>query len=102
YFRRNFPPQKIIHREHKWDLPEEYHYTTWTAERTMAQLEKSSKDNKPFFCWSSFHDPHPPYLVPEPWDTMYDPEDMEPGELTPGELEKMPPQVGMTQDENAD
>src|SRR5690625_4571937 len=23
YFRRNFPPQKIIHREHKWDLPEE-------------------------------------------------------------------------------
>lgn len=102
YFRRNFPPQKIIHRQHKWDLPADLHYTTWTAEQTMARIEDDVKADKPFFCWSSFHDPHPPYLVPEPWDTMYDPEDMEPGELTPGELKKMPPQVGMTQDENAD
>lgn len=69
----------------KWDLPEEMHYTTWTGERTVAQMEEAQEAGKPFFIWSSFHDPHPPYIVSEPWASMYDPEDMQPGQLTPGE-----------------
>jgi uncharacterized sulfatase len=40
--------------------------------------------------WSSFHDPHPPYIVPEPWASMYDPEEMTPGIYTPGEHEANP------------
>src|SRR5690606_28002608 len=52
---------------------------------------------KPFFHWASFHDPHPPYVVPEPWASMYDPADMEPGTLLPGELDAMPPHFGLTQ-----
>lgn len=85
-----------------WKIPEQYHYTTWTGKRTIAAIERAHAEGKPFFIWSSYHDPHPPYCVPEPWASMYDPADMEPGELTPGELEKMPPPVQMTQDSGAD
>ena len=89
-------------QHHSWDLPEAFHYSVWTAERTIAAIERSRDEGKPFFCWSSFHDPHPSYLVPKPWDTMYDPADMPIGELTPGELDKMPPPHRMTQDPDAD
>jgi arylsulfatase A-like enzyme len=87
---------------HTWDLPEEFHYTTWTAERTIAQIERAATEGRPFFLWSSYHDPHPPYLVPEPWASMYDPADMEPGTLEPGELDRMPPHFGLTQQESPD
>ena len=91
-----------VGRQHTWELPEEYHYTTWTAERTIAQIEQAVADDQPFFTWASFHDPHPPYLVPEPWASMYDPDDMEPGTLVPGELDTMPPHFGLTQEEHPD
>jgi len=89
-------------RRHAWDLPEEYHYTTWTGERTIANLERLAKEGKPFFLFSSYHDPHPPYLAPEPWASMYKPEDMEPGRLTPGEMELLPPHFGKTREEKPD
>lgn len=89
-------------REHSWNLPEELHYTTWTAERSIAAIEESSRGDSPFFVWASFHDPHPPYLVPAPWDTMYDPADMAPGSLVPGELDLMPPHFALTQQEHPD
>lgn len=55
-----------------WDIPEEYHYNAWIAERTNALLEQYSREEKPFFLWASFFDPHPDYVVPEPWYSMYD------------------------------
>lgn len=95
------------HREHKWSLPEQYHYSVWTAERTVARIELCVANNQPFYCWSSFHDPHPPYLVPEPWDTMYNPDDVMLGELHihedgTSELDKMPPPHQMTQQRDSD
>ncbi|GAB4458875.1 MAG: alkaline phosphatase family protein [Armatimonadaceae bacterium] len=94
-------------REHSWDLPEEFHYSVWTAERTIAAIEEAHREDKPFFVWSSFHDPHPPYLVSEPWASMYDPAEMEIGfpldpPLLPGELDSMPPQFAETQKEKPD
>lgn len=81
-----------------WDLPEAFHYTPWTAERTVARIEQAAVAGRPFFLMANFHDPHPPYSVPEPWASMYDPEDMVPGELTPGEHETNPPHFAMTQE----
>lgn len=89
-------------RLHHWDLPQELHYTTWTAERSIASIERSVAAEKPFFLWASFHDPHPPYLVPAPWDTLYAPADMEPGTLLPGEFDRMPPHFALTQEANPD
>jgi arylsulfatase A-like enzyme len=85
-----------------WKLPAELHYTTWTAERTIAQIEQASRRGEPFFCWSSFHDPHPPYLVPEPWASRYDPAKMVPGQLVEGEHDANPPQHKQSQEPNPD
>ncbi len=59
-----------------WHIPEKYHYDAWIAERTNAMLEQYRQSGENFFLWASFFDPHPKYCVPEPWDKMYDPEDM--------------------------
>jgi len=102
YFMKWPPEEGEKHRRHKWDLPQEFHYTTWTGERTVAHLEDAAKTDKPFFIWSSFLDPHPPYLVSEPWDTMYDPNDMPFPRYTPGEFDDMPPHFAATQQEHPD
>jgi len=62
-------------QRHRWNIPEKFHYNTWIAERTIARMEQVR--HAPFFLWASYFDPHPPYLVPEPWDTMYDPAQIE-------------------------
>ncbi|NOU91735.1 sulfatase-like hydrolase/transferase [Paenibacillus sp. LMG 31456] len=87
---------------HKWPIPEEFHYNTWIAERTGALLEQYKQEDAPFFLWSSFFDPHPDYLVPEPWDTMYDPEQLTIPVVTPGEHDQNPPHFGMTQQDDPD
>ncbi len=87
--------------ERVWRIPEQMHYTRWTGERTRAAIERAAAAERPFFAWASFHDPHPPYVVPEPWATMYRPEDMVPGSLTPGEHEKNPLAFRLTQDPDA-
>lgn len=98
------PPTGTMDKEklHKWDLPEEFHYNTWIAERTNALLEQYRDDGESFFLWASFFDPHPPYLVPEPWDTMYDPEQLTIPEAAPGEHANNPPHFGLTQTEKPD
>ena len=85
-----------------WDLPEEFHHTHWIGERTVANIERAVEAGKPFFHWASFFDPHPPYVVPEPWASMYDPAEMEIGHLVPGEMDDMPPQFAKTQEVDPD
>lgn len=102
YFQPWPPDPEAPRRQHTWELPEELHYSTWTAERTIASIERCAGEGRPFFTWASFHDPHPPYLVPEPWASMYDPDAMQPGTLEPGELDRMPPHFALTQQERPD
>jgi arylsulfatase A-like enzyme len=85
-----------------WDLPEPYHHTHWVGERSAAHIERCASSDQPFFLWASFFDPHPQYAVPEPWASMYHPQDMEVGHLTPGEMRDMPPQYLKTQEEDPD
>ncbi|MCZ6672898.1 MAG: sulfatase-like hydrolase/transferase, partial [Verrucomicrobia bacterium] len=77
-------------------------YNTWIAERSNALLDKYADSGETFFLWSSFFDPHPPYLVPEPWDKMYDPEKVAVPQVTPGEHDKNPEHFRKTQEENPD
>jgi arylsulfatase A-like enzyme len=85
-----------------WDLPEEFHHTRWIGERTIANMRSCQERDKPFFLWASFFDPHPPYVVPEPWAGMYDPAEMEPGRYVEGEFDDMPPQFARTRQDNPD
>jgi arylsulfatase A-like enzyme len=87
---------------HKWDIPEEYHYNTWIAERSMALLEEYKENSESFFLWSSFFDPHPDYLIPENWDTMYDPDKLTLPQVMPGEHDLNPPHFGLTQERSPD
>jgi arylsulfatase A-like enzyme len=87
---------------HTWPIPEELHYNAWIAERTGAMLEECAGRGEPFLAWASFFDPHPPYLVPEPWDAMYDPDRLTIPHLTPGEHDRNPPHFGLTQEPDPD
>ncbi|MEM7533245.1 MAG: sulfatase-like hydrolase/transferase [Chloroflexota bacterium] len=89
-------------QKHTWEIPEEYHYGTWIAERSMAHLEEYHANDEPFFLWTSFFDPHPPYLAPEPWDNMYDPDALTIETVTEGEHDNNPPHFQETQKLEAD
>jgi uncharacterized sulfatase len=85
-----------------WNLPEEFHYDAWIAEKTAEKLRDYKRNNERFFLWASFPDPHPPYLVPEPWASMYDPRTLTVPELVPGEHDANPPHFGLTQQSQPD
>ncbi|MEP2952625.1 MAG: sulfatase-like hydrolase/transferase [Sulfitobacter sp.] len=54
-------------------LPTNWHYTPWTADRAMEWLRHGRDTNKPFCAWISFVDPHHPFDCPEPWSRLHDP-----------------------------
>lgn len=85
-----------------WPIPERFHYNNWIAERSNKLLEQYKQEDQPFFLWSSFFDPHPEYLAPEPWDTMYDPDKLTIPTLSLGEHDRNPPHFGMTQETDPD
>lgn len=89
-------------QKRKWLIPEQYHYNAWIAERTNSFISDCQSKDQPFFMWASFFDPHPAYLVPEPWDTIYDPDNITIPALVPGEHNSNPPHLQFTQQLNPD
>lgn len=83
--------KRIPRKKGRWKLPEKYHYNTFIAERSNAMLEEFKQEDKPFFLWASFPDPHYPQLAPEPWDKMYNPDDMKIPEFSKDEHKNSPP-----------
>lgn len=86
----------------QWAIPEHFHYDAWIAERVDAALKRHQANDESFFLWASFQDPHPPYMVPAPWDTMYDPAEVTLPTIAAGEHDRNPPHFAMTQDSEAD
>lgn len=89
-------------RRWKWELPVEYHYNEWIVERSCTTIDKCREEKKPFFMWASFPDPHPDFLIPEPWDTMYDPAKVTVPQIVDGEHAQNPPHFQMTQEAKPD
>ncbi|MEN6643604.1 MAG: sulfatase-like hydrolase/transferase [Armatimonadia bacterium] len=56
-------------------LPERLHNTTWVADRSLEFLQTRDRQ-RPFFLWSSFIKPHPPFESPVPWNRLYKPTQM--------------------------
>jgi len=100
YFRS--PTGNSDTQKHTWLIPERYHYNVWIAERINALLQEYKRSGDSFFLWASFFDPHPPYLVPEPWDTMYDPDALTVPSLVPSEHDNNPPHFQLTQQQDPD
>lgn len=51
-------------------LPARLHPTAWVADRSIDFLKRRDP-SKPFFLWSSFIHPHPPFSPPTPWNKLY-------------------------------
>lgn len=60
-------------------IPVEHHMNTWVADRSIAFLREHTthRTDQPFFLWSSWISPHPPFAPCEPYDEMYDPDQMD-------------------------
>ncbi len=58
-------------------LPAEHHHSTWVADRAIDFIRGRSRD-RPFFLWTSFIKPHPPFESPVPWNKLYRAADMLP------------------------
>ena len=58
-------------------IDEEHHGSAWVAERSIHHL-KENAGKRPFFLWSSFIAPHPPFDVPENWADLYKGKDLPP------------------------
>lgn len=75
---------------YEWPLPPELHSTPYIADRTTEFLRDAASRERPFFLHCSFPDPHHPFTVPEPYASMYDPDDM-PDPLPPPDDDGDPP-----------
>ncbi|MCU6709847.1 arylsulfatase [Paenibacillus sp. J5C_2022] len=53
-----------------WHLPEALHPTNWTVTQSIDFLRRRDP-GKPFFLWSSFVRPHPPFDPPQAYFDMY-------------------------------
>ena len=71
-------------------IPEEHHGSTWVADRTIEFLGQNH--HKPFFCWSSWIAPHPPWNPPQPFASMYKNKDMPLPVNYDRDIETIPPQ----------
>jgi arylsulfatase A-like enzyme len=45
----------------------------FVAEETIRLIDESQNEEEPFFIWANFWGPHTPCLVPEPYFSMYNP-----------------------------
>lgn len=52
-------------------LPSKFHPTQWIGDRTVSFIEENTE--KPWYLFSSFIHPHPPFAPPVPWHKLYDP-----------------------------
>ncbi|MFD7713918.1 sulfatase-like hydrolase/transferase [Streptomyces sp. NPDC059785] len=65
--------------------PVEATFEYYLATRTIEQMEKYAADGRPFFLATHFFGPHLPYLLPDAYYDMYDPE-----------LVELPPSIAET------
>ena len=52
-------------------ISDEFTETSWVGLKTREWLRELAGGGRPFFLFSSFFQPHSPFLAPEPFDSMY-------------------------------
>lgn len=58
-------------------LPSDKTQEAWVADRAVEMIGAYATSQDPFMVVAAFHGPHFPYAVPAPYDTMYDPAQVE-------------------------
>lgn len=52
-------------------LPENLHPSAWIADRSVEFIKNEKNSDKPWYLFSSFIHPHPPFAPPNPWHKLY-------------------------------
>jgi arylsulfatase A-like enzyme len=52
-------------------MPARLHPTQWVGDRSVEFLRASGRGRRPWFLFSSFVHPHPPFAPPVPWHKLY-------------------------------
>lgn len=60
--------------------------TPWITRQTLEALDVLEQTGKPWFLFASYHDPHSPFVEPEPYYSMYDRDSIP--------LREIPPETG--------
>ena len=58
-------------------LEDQEYQTAWAADHCIEFLREHRDDQTPWFFHCSTLHPHSPFVIPEPWASMYDPADLE-------------------------
>jgi arylsulfatase len=81
-------------------IPAELHQTSWIADRAIEYIEHDH--DEPFFLWCSFVDPHHPYNAPEPYHSMYDPDEIPLPRMDEESINHFPPFYDMNRSSRTD
>lgn len=57
-------------------LPEKEHPSHWIGDRSIAFIQEQTDSEQPWYLYSSFVHPHPPFTPPVPWHKLYRGPDM--------------------------
>ena len=86
-----------VYGTERWDLPAEDYHTPWVTEAALSELERiderrdlAPEANEPFFMWLSYVKPHVPCNPPEPYGSMYNPDDLPGPVRTEEEVDRFP------------
>ena len=58
------------------DVEAKYGNSALLTDRMLRMLDQAANSGQPFFLHMCYDDPHPPYFVPKPYDTMFDPDSL--------------------------
>ncbi|MFO7955610.1 MAG: sulfatase-like hydrolase/transferase [Candidatus Brocadiia bacterium] len=75
-----------------WQKDPEHTQNAWITDESLQWIERQHAD-RPWFCWASYQDPHPPYVCPDPYFSQVDMEGVDPGGLREGEMDDKPPLI---------
>jgi uncharacterized sulfatase len=54
-------------------LPDHLYEEAWIADKAIEFMQQQQEGSKPWFLFVSMYKPHSPYVIPEPYASMYDP-----------------------------
>jgi arylsulfatase A-like enzyme len=75
-FMGNNPALQVQEMYARHDGPVESTIEYFVAHETRRLLDDAKSSKRPFFIWTNFWGPHSPSIVPEPYYSMYNPEDI--------------------------
>ena len=55
---------------------DDYTHTAWVASRSIQYMKERAQEGRPFLCVSGIYSPHSPWVAPQRFLDMYDPEEV--------------------------